>query len=204
MIESQAGDKLDKTEQRGKLIAGIGVLVVATIINALLAKYAAIPLSDIPGAASVYPAVAFMIAFGLWYGWLGIFAAYLGCFIGAGMLNQMAIDINLYFSLADLWEVLIPVAAFRAFGADVSLSTRRDWVILIVFGWLLNNLVGAAWGSAALVLGGMMPWSGFFNSFVRWFLGNLLAVAVLSPLILKYLSPVMRRTNLPIGSYGSK
>ncbi len=193
--------KSDKPNRSGKLITGLGILVAATIINTLLARYVAVPLAGVPGIASLYPAVAFMIAFGLWFGWWGIIAAYLGCFVGAGMLNQMAFDINLYFSLADLWQVLIPVAAFKTFGADINLTTGRDWVVLIIFGWLLNNLVGAAWGSASLAVGGAISWSAFFNSFVRWFLGNLVVVIVLTPLLLKYLSPIVRRTRLP-GDHG--
>lgn len=38
------------------------------------------------GGVGLYFAVAFMIAFALWFGGWGVIAAYVGCFIGSRML----------------------------------------------------------------------------------------------------------------------
>ncbi len=73
-------------------------------------------------------------------------AAYAGCFIGAGLLSGISADVSLFWSLADFWQVLIPLVAFRYFGADPALTSRRDLVIALFFGVLLNNLCGAVWG----------------------------------------------------------
>ncbi|RJS78776.1 hypothetical protein CW713_09050 [Methanophagales archaeon] len=62
------------------------------------------------------------------------------------MLGGVPLNINLYWSLANLWQVLIPLIAFKRFDADIGLRTRRDFLIFLIFGWLLNNLVGASWG----------------------------------------------------------
>jgi hypothetical protein len=186
---------MERTQSRPLYISAI-IFVLFIIVNSVLAKYASIPTQGMAGVSSIYPAIAIMIVFTLWFGGWGAIAAYLGCFIGSGILTQMPLGVNLYFSLADLWEVLIPLAAFIAFKADIGLSSKRDWIILVVFGWLLNNLVGAAWGSAALALGGVNSWSGFAKSFFSWFLGDLAVNIILTSLLLKYMTPVIRRMGL--------
>jgi integral membrane sensor domain MASE1 len=120
-----------------------------------------------------------MIPFTLWFGAWGAIAAYAGCIIGAG-LGTMPLSVNLYWSLADLWQVLIPLIAFKLFHADVSLKSKRDFLIFLVFGCLLNSLVGASWGSTMLSVGGVSGWSDALNTLVTWFTGNLIVTLVIT------------------------
>ena len=176
------------------------ILVIVTAINTLLARFATVVWSSAPGASSLYFAIAFMIPFTLWFGAWGAIAAYAGCILGAG-LGAMPLGVNLYWSLADLWQVLIPLAAFKLFNADVSLKSKRDFLIFLVFGCLLNSLVGAIWGSTMLSVGGVSGWSDVPYTLVTWFAGNLIVTLVITSLLLRYVTRYIVKWNLEVKGY---
>jgi integral membrane sensor domain MASE1 len=140
-----------------------------------------------------------MIPFTLWFGAWGAIAAYAGCIFGA--LGDMPLSVNLYWSLADLWQVLIPLIAFKLFHADISLKSKRDFLIFLVFGCLLNSLVGAIWGSTMLSVGGVSGWSDALNTLVTWFTGNLIVTLVITTLLLKYVTRYVVNQGLFVKKY---
>ncbi len=171
------------------------ILVLITIINTLLSRFAVIAWSIAPGVSALYFAVAFMIAFTLWFGAWGAIAAYIGCVLGAG-LTGMPLTVNLYWSLADLWQVLIPLIALKKYKIDVSIRTRKGFLFFLIFGWILNNLAGAMWGSAALALGGIITWDAVSSTFASWFIGNLIVTIVITPILLRYITPHVQKAGL--------
>jgi len=172
------------------------IFIGLVIVNTLLAAFGEIYNPVAPGVSGFYIAVAFMIAFGLWFGGWGVVAAYLGCILGSGLAMGIPPSVNLYWSLADLWQVLIPLAAFRAFRADTGLRSRRDLGIFLAFGWFLNNLAGAAWGSVTLATGGVVPWEEVPGLLWSWFLGNLVVTILIAPALLYFLTPRLRDAGL--------
>lgn len=179
----------------------LGLFFLLACVNALLAKFAVFTFTVGPGISSFYIVVALMIIFTLWFGMWGAVAAYAGCFVGAGLLSGIPADVSLFWSLADFWQVLIPLVAFRTLHADPALLTRRDLVILIVFGVFLNNLCGAIWGSLTLALGGVIPWSSAVSAFYVWWLSNSIVCLVLLPLILYIFTPLVRAHELVVRDY---
>jgi hypothetical protein len=179
----------------------LALLFLLICINALGAKFAVFSFELAPGVSSVYIIVAVMIVFGLWFGLYGAIAAYFGCFIGAGMLSGIPPDVNIYWSLADFWEVLIPLAAFRAFGCDPGLKNWRDAGVLLVFGIILNNVAGATWGAVGLALGGEIPWSEVVQVCYGWLSVNLIVCIVLLPLMLFFITPYLRDHELYVRRY---
>ena len=177
------------------------ILVGVTLINTVLARFGVIARPIGLGCSGLYLSVAFMIAFALWFGGWGVIAAYVGCFIGAGLLGGMPHGVNLYWSLADVWQVLIPLAAFKAFDADVGLRTRRDFLIFLIFGWLLNNVVGAGWGASMLVIGGLASWNDVSGIFTGWLIGNLIVTIAITPILLRYFTPRIRKAGLLVKQY---
>lgn len=170
-------------------------------INSLVAKFVVFTFQLAPGVSSFYIVVACMIIFTLWFGLWGAGAAYIGCFIGAGLLSDIPAGVAIYWSFADLWEVLIPFMVFRLMHADPGLSTRRDLLILIISGCLLNNFVGAFWGSAALALGGEIPWDALIPTMVGWMGGNCLVCLVVAPPVLYLITPYIREHELFVNRY---
>jgi len=179
----------------------VNIFLFLTLVNSLLSRFAVVKSSVAPGVSGLYFAVSFMIVFALWYGLWGALSAYLGCMVGAGILADVPLSLNVVWSLADLWQVLIPLIAFMYFKVDIRMRTKRDFGIFIIFGCLLNNLIGALWGSLMLIRNGVIGWAQFQTTFEGWFFGNLIVAIVLIPLLLRYITPYIQQTKSYVKGY---
>ncbi|SDF93154.1 hypothetical protein SAMN04488589_1721 [Methanolobus vulcani] len=181
----------------------VNIFLFLILSNSLLSRFAVInsPVSLAPGVSGMYFAVAFMIVFTLWYGIWGAFSAYLGCMIGAGILADMPLSLNVIWSLADLCQVLIPLAAFSYFKVNIRLRTKKDGIIFILFACIINNLTGAFWGSLLLVLTGETEWNMFSMTLQGWFFGNLITSLLIVPLLLRYVTPYIQQTESYVKGY---
>ncbi len=63
----------------------LAIFLVITLLNTILARFGVIARPIGLGSAGLYFSVAFMIAFTLRFGGWGVLAAYIGCYLGAGM-----------------------------------------------------------------------------------------------------------------------
>jgi integral membrane sensor domain MASE1 len=177
------------------------LIVVNTVLAFASTKF--IP-GNAAGIAYIFPAVAFMILFTLWFGGYGAIAAYVGTLVGAGLLASDKLANNpavaVLWAVAGLLQVLIPLVAVRSFEIDLTLENRRDVSLIILFGVVINNLVGAAWG--AWTLGLASGDSGAMGSvFFTWFIGNVIVTILLVPLSLKIFTPKIQRSKLFVKSY---
>jgi hypothetical protein len=179
----------------------LAIFPALVLINTILARFGVIARPIGLGCSGLYFSVAFMIVFALWFGGWGVLAAYIGCYLGAGWLGGMPHGVNLYWSLADVWQVIIPLAAFRILRADVGLRTKRDFSVFIGFGRLLNNLAGAAWGASTLALGGLAAWHDVPGIFAGWLVGNLIVTMAITPLLLRYGTPWMNEKGPLVHRY---
>jgi hypothetical protein len=173
------------------------------IINTLLARFAvlALPFSGAPGVSSLYIAIAFMILFTLWFGGYGAIAAYVGCFIGSGVLGGIPLSVNWYWSLSGLWQVVIPLVAFRLLQVDPALDKRRDLLVFVIFGLVLNNAFGALWGSVTLAIGHVIAWADVMPVFFAWAIGNVIVTALIVPLALRNLTIGIRKSKVFVKNY---
>ncbi|HOJ95497.1 MAG TPA: hypothetical protein PK024_01455 [Methanospirillum sp.] len=177
----------------------LALFFLLVCINSLGAKYFVFSYPIVPGVSAFYLIVAFMVVFALWFGIWGVLAAYAGCVIGAGVLSGLPADVSLYWSLADLWQVLIPFLAFRFFHADPVLKSWRDRTIFFISGVVLNNIAGALWGSYTLVFGGFAEADQVTMIMTGWFFGNAVVCGVIAPIILMYVTPWMKNHELYMG-----
>lgn len=176
---------------------------ILIVVNTVIA-YASV--TFIPKSASgipyIYPAVAVMILFTLWFGWYGAIAAYAGTLLGAGFLaNELFVQnplIAILWAVAGLLQVLIPLVAINSFEVDLTMENRRDYSHIILFGVVINSLVGAAWGAwtMSLLEPGMMV-----NIFVTWLLGNVIITLLLVPVCLKHFTPKIQKSRLFVKNY---
>ena len=104
--------------------------------------------------------------------------------------------VAVYWSVAGLLQVLIPLVAFRTFEVDLALENRRDWTILILFGVLINNIVGAAWGAITLAVGGIIPSEQIGSVLFMWLLGNVIVTLLIVPIALLRLTPKIQKSKL--------
>ncbi len=179
--------------------------LVLIVVNAIIARLCTLIL---PGGAggipTLYFAVAFMLLFTLWFGAYGAIAAYAGTFIGSGLLSTngvIPVDVAVYWSIAGLLQVLIPLVALRTFEVDLTLENRRDWTLLLLFGVLINNVVGAAWGAYTLAFGNVITSSQIGSTFTLWLVGNIIVTILIVPLALRHFTPKVRRSKLFVRNY---
>jgi hypothetical protein len=179
------------------------LLVALILINTVLARFAVlgIPLGGAKGVSNLFIAVAAMILFTLWFGAYGAIAAYVGGFIGAGVLSGISPEVSVYFALADLWQVLIPLVALRMLNVDLSLTRRRDIIWFAAFGILINNAFGALWGAVSLALGNVIVWTEVIPTMTGWFIGNVVLTALVVPLALRYGTPYIQKSKIFVRNY---
>jgi len=150
----------------------------------------------------VFIAVAFMILFTLWFGWYGAIAAYVGTLAGSGLLVSDTLvhnpHIALIWAVAGLLQVLIPLVAVRSFQIDLTMKNPRDYTYIIVFGVIVNNLIGAAWGVWTLSLVETVP---FTSEFSAWFIGNAVVCILIVPLFLKLFTERVQKNRLFVRNY---
>ena len=176
------------------------LILVNTALAWISAKFMQ---SGTSGVSLVYIAVAFMILFTLWFGLYGAIAAYIGSLLG-GILSTDSLlqhpEIAVIWAFAGLLEVLIPLIAVRKFDVDLTLQSRRNWTIVLLFGVLINNLVGAAWGVFTLTL---LPEStiNFASAFSTWLVGNIIVSIILVPLALRLLTEKVNKSRLFVRKY---
>jgi len=177
---------------------------ILILIDTLLA-WASVTIFPSPagGAASwLYIAVAFMILFTLWFGAYGAIAAYAGTLVGLGLWASDTLahnpEIAVFWAIAGLLQVLIPLAAIRSFDVNLSMESPRDYTYVLLFGVLINNLIGAAWSTWWISLAETVNMGAVFSS---WLVGDVIVCALIVPLALRHLTPRVRRSRLFVKNY---
>jgi hypothetical protein len=183
------------------LILLIGLILINTLLAWLSVGISSLISPLHTGVAVICIAAAFMVIFTLWFGMYGAIAAYVGCFFGAGLFSGMPATVAIYFSLAGLWMVLVPLAAFRIFDVNVGMESGRDLFHLVLFGTILNNVIAAAWGSIALAMGGVIGWSGVLSVFLLWLAGNAIFIIIIAPLVLSRFTPRVAKSKVFVKNY---
>ena len=180
--------------------------LILIVVNTLLAQlsFTLFPTGE-SGVSWLYIAVAFMILFTLWFGAYGAIAAYAGTLIGSGLLSSGSIashpDVAIYWAVAGLLQVLIPLVALRTFEVDPALKNRRDISLLLLFGIVINNIVGAAWGAWTLGLGNVIAPDQMGSVFSSWLIGNLIVTIVIVPVALRVFTPSIQKSKLFVKYY---
>ena len=176
----------------------IGLILINTAISCLAVIL--FP-SAAKGVALFYFPVAFMLLFTFWFGAYGAIAAYAGSFLGAGLLSGLPFEVSIFSAFANLWQVLIPLIAFRVFNANVGIENGRDLLHLVLFGIILNNVVGAAWGAYTLAAGHIVPTTQMTATFTAWWIGNVVATIIIVPICLRHFTPKVRKSKLFVNNY---
>jgi len=175
---------------------------VLIIVNTLLAWLSVkIFPASADGVSLIYIAVAFMILFTLWFGAYGAIAAYIGTLLG-GMLSTASLqqhpEVAVLWAVAGLLQVLIPLVAVRVFEVNLTMESRRDWTVVLLFGVLINNVIGAGLGAFALSLITSGTMAGIFST---WLIGNIIVTILIVPASLRFLTGKVQRSKLFVRNY---
>jgi hypothetical protein len=180
--------------------------LILIIVNTLLAWFSfRLAPAGASGLSWIFIAVAFMLLFTLWFGAYGAIAAYVGTLVGAGFFASDRLvlhpEVAIFWAIAGLISVLIPLVAFRTLKVDLLLENRRDWVLFFLFGVLINNIAGAAWGVLTLSLGSIIKTGEIANIFLLWIIGSFIVTILVVPLALRYFTPKLHQSKLFVTYY---
>ncbi len=75
----------------------------------------------------------------------------------------------------------------RLTGFQRTLNRRRDVLALIILAAILSTTIGAFAGTASLALGGVISFAEYASVALKWWLGDMMGVLVVAPLLLVWL-----------------
>ena len=189
----------------GQIVA----VATATAIYTILSWLAVIALpSGISVVSSVFLAIGFGIPFALWFGGWAFVIAYIGNFVGAGLLAGVPLLVALPFGTVDLLQLGLPMLLYRLLaprfgvnpiGKDV--YTLRGWFFFMVAAVLINNILGGLYGNLILIWGGLNPASTLLPGWLAWSLSNIVVTLVIGSILLGTLGPAVERFGLTIRNF---
>jgi len=104
-------------------------------------------------------------------------------------------------------QTLAPLAAaslLQAYGLDTALRRVRDVLGLVVLGAAGSMMVSATVGTASLVSTGIVPRPAWFQSWVVWWIGDVMGVVLVTPVLLllgnRSRTPAVRRHGAEIAA----
>jgi len=155
--------------------------------------------------SAFFVAMGFGVPFALWFGGWIFVIGFLGSFVGAGLLTGTPLPVALPFGIVDWVQLGIPLVCYRTlsytFGVDPlgrDVFTSKGFTFFLLTAVIPNNLLGALLGVSILVGGGLIPQEAFTPSWVGWWIGNMIVVAVIAPILMKSLSSTVERLGLSV------
>jgi hypothetical protein len=165
----------------------IGVGAVAGTFGSL-----AVPLGY--GVTGFWPGVAVQAVASIWFGLWGAFAGGLFPFV-SNSLSGAPLYVSVAYFPANFLQGLIPLLAFKYMKLDPRLKSAKDYIGYIIFGVVINNVIGAAWAVTALQAFGLITVQSVPLFFSGWTGGNGIPSLIFGIILLKALSPLVLRSR---------
>jgi hypothetical protein len=153
--------------------------------------------------SALFVAIGFGIPFGIWFGGWGLIIGYIGTFVGAGLLVGTPLLINIPFSFVDWIQFGLPFLAYRLLARRFGLHplgkdvyTVKGFLFFLVFAVIVPNGLGALYGISILQAGGLVPPEAFGPAVVGWWVGNMIVSAIIAPILLTTVTPIIERFGL--------
>lgn len=186
----------------------LGQLVAVAVATAVYTALSILSIpSGVPAVGAVFIAIGFGIPFAIWFGGWGFVIAYIGNFVGAGLLATppLPLPIALWFGTVDLIQLGIPMLLYRTLAKRVGVSpigkdvyTVRGFIFFVVCAVLPNNIIGGLYGNYILVQTGIATSNTFLVGWFTWSLSNTIVTLIIGSLLLKTLGPIVERFGLTI------
>jgi len=151
-----------------------------------------------PGISIFWPPTMLNVPFGMWFGVWGALGVLLSDAVAAPVW-AMSYPVGFGEGFAEAVEVMIPAIILRWAGVNPELKSPKDWGFYIVFGILLNTLAASLIGQVTLATFGYSTWEYAFTvGWILWWVGDMGPAIVGGTLLLKFVTPYIKRTNLYI------
>lgn len=166
------------------------------------------------GISLFYFVYAFIIVFTLWWGIWGMLGGYIGCVIGAGLLVGLGVVPSIAYAVSDLVPFLIMFIVYRGFLANRGIDplmrdlvdkdvrgtkTKRGlaWFWFIIINVLVLNAISAELGVGIQYAFGLIPPDAFWIPWWwGWFIGDGIAMIIITPILVKGLTSLVERQGL--------
>ncbi len=169
---------------------------VAAAIIGVLALVAAVTVTFIPGVAALYPATAFEAAFGVWLGYRGGIAAYIGLLFAGLLAGWFNLPTGVLLSVSDALIAFAGTLAVRYLGLRPSLPRLHDAAVFVGAA-LTGSVLGSLWYNLInLGLGVIAGWGTFWLAILGWNLGNLIILIVVGVPLMRFATPVLEKLNV--------
>jgi hypothetical protein len=187
----------------GQLVAVAVAAAVYTVLSWLSIQ---LP-SGVPLVSSIFIAIGFGIPFAIWFGGWAFVIAYIGNFVGAGLLSTppLPLPIALWFGTVDLIQLGLPMLLYRLFARRFGVSpigkdvfTVKGFIFFVLCAVLPNNIIGGLYGNYILMASGTEPANAFLPGWFTWSLTNIIITLIVGSILLKTLGPVVERFGLTV------
>ncbi|GCE16161.1 hypothetical protein [Tengunoibacter tsumagoiensis] len=182
------------------------VIAAATAVYTVLSYFS---VGTLPSVASyvgtVFIAIGFGIPFAIWFGGWAFVIAYIGNFVGAGLLTGMPIAVAIPFGATDFIQLCIPMILYRVFAPRFGVSsigkdvfTLRGFLFFLVCAVIPTNIIGGLYGNSILLAFGFTAPNVYLVAWLVWSLSNIVIVLVISSILLATLGPIVERFGLTV------
>jgi integral membrane sensor domain MASE1 len=189
-------------------IVQIAVVVILSYLSVVMLG----PLSY-SGISFFYFVYPFIIVFTLWWGVWGMLGGYIGCVIGAGLMVGLGVVPSVAYAISDLVPFLVMFVLYRGVLAKRGIDplmrdltdkevrgtkTHRGWAWLwfIVINVLVLNAISAEMGVGIQYALGLITPDIFWGFWYGWFVGDGLAMIIITPILVKGLTSLVERQGL--------
>jgi len=188
---------------------GVPQLVTYAIAAAVYTIIAWLGVIGLPmgfmSVSALYVGMGFLIPFVLWFSGWGWVIGVIGAIIGAGILAGMPVPIAIPFGLLELLVQVPLLIAYRTLAPKFGVSpigkdilSGKGFIFFMVVAVILAQLWSAITGNVTLYLFGFVPADALVISITGWWIGNMVAVAVIGTTLLSTLTPVVERLGLTV------
>jgi len=186
-------------------------LVAIAVATATYTVLSYIAVSFIPapvmGVSSIFFPIIFGFPFALWFGGWSLVIAFIGNFVGAGLLLGTPVIAALPGGVSDLIQLCIPVVLYRWLAPRFGLNplgkdvfTVRGFLFFALVGVIPWNILGGLYGNYILLQAGFVAPDLFLLSWAIWAVGNIVLLLVAGSIILSTVGPLVERFGLTVRS----
>ncbi len=174
---------------------GLALNLLVAVLYVLLAKVGLLFALETPTITIFWPAGGFALAVIL----LGGLKYLPGVFIGGVVAGLVAANnpwVAFMLGVADVTETCIAYwLTTRYFKINLTLESRLDFWKLTLLAGVFASMVSALLGATALLVSNMIPADIYLQICLRWWMGDVLGIAFLTPLILIWSKPPQHFRN---------
>jgi integral membrane sensor domain MASE1 len=188
------------------------VQIAAVIILSYLSVVLLGPLSY-SGISLFYFVYPFFLVFTMWWGIWGVLGAYIGCVLGAGLFVGLGVVPSILYSISDFVPPFFAFIVYRGLLANrgydplwrdltdkevAGVKTKRvgAWVLFVLINGVILNAVSAELGVGIQLWLQTVPPEAFTPFWLGWFFGDLVAMVVITPFLVKGLTALVERQGL--------